>query len=338
VTNVTADTDETVFRAGQAGPAYTYVRCAVRKDSGDDPDITNKVLVYASVRLCPDKQEICIDGGEGIGRVTRPGLNQQIGKAAINAVPRQMIEQAVEEICEEYGYEAGIEVIVSIPGGELLAKKTFNPRLGIEGGLSILGTTGIVEPMSEAALLDTIELEMKQKMSLGEQYLIMAPGNYGLDFINRTLHIDLEQCIKCSNYIGDSIDCACRLGAKGLLLVGHIGKLVKLGAGVMNTHSRCADARMETLVSCAILAGADAQLARKLLSCVSTEEALALLVQAECLDQTMKILMERITFHLSHRADEQIITGAVVFSERYGILGYAGEAERLLEAAVRRDV
>ena len=134
--------------------------------------------------------------------MTRPGLNQPVGEAAINRVPRQMIRKEVEEACEEVGYTGGIDVEISIPEGARLAKETFNPRLGIEGGLSILGTTGIVNPMSEQALIDTIEVEMKVCLAEKYRYLIIAPGNYGLDFLKEQYSIEENDVVKCSNYIG----------------------------------------------------------------------------------------------------------------------------------------
>ncbi|MCR4696527.1 MAG: cobalt-precorrin-5B (C(1))-methyltransferase CbiD, partial [Lachnospiraceae bacterium] len=133
------------------------VTCAVKKDSGDDPDITNGMLVYSTVSFIgkEKKSRVSIDGGEGVGRVTKPGLDQTVGEAAINSVPRQMIEKEVKEVCDLFDIEEDVKVIISVPGGKEIALKTFNPKLGIEGGISIIGTSGIVEPMSTKALLDT---------------------------------------------------------------------------------------------------------------------------------------------------------------------------------------
>ena len=220
------------------------VTCGVKKDAGDDADITDGILIYATVRRTG--RGIRLDAGEGIGRVTREGLQQKPGQPAINQGPRNMIRRAVEEIADRYGYEGGFEIILSAPGGEKIAEKTFNPRLGIEGGISILGSTGIVEPMSEAALVETIRLELQVKAAAGVRELLAAPGNYGRDFASEQLGIDLDTCVKCSNFIGDTLDMACQMDFRSLLLIGHIGKLVKLGAGVMNTHSRSADRREET--------------------------------------------------------------------------------------------
>ena len=260
------------------------VICAIKKDSGDDPDVTNGIKIYAQVTYVKEDimrtintDGVIVDGGIGVGRVTRKGLKCDVGEAAINPVPLKMIKEAVAEAAESYSYEGSLKVIISAPKGVDIAKKTFNPNLGITGGISILGTTGIVEPMSEQALIDTIKTEINMHIAQGEKVLLVAPGNYGQDFLLNTLNIELKRSIKCSNYIGDTIDMVCDAGAKAMLLVGHIGKLVKLGAGIMNTHSKVADGRMEVLSACAIRAGADADTALKILDCITTEAALEIL-------------------------------------------------------------
>ncbi len=309
------------------------VRCAVRKDAGDDADITDGILVYATVEReeYPNikKCDIMIDGGEGVGRVTKRGLTQKIGEAAINPIPRKMIYDSVYQEAKSFGYEGCLNVVISVPKGEEIAKKTFNPRLGIEGGISILGTSGIVEPMSETALINTIHAEIQMKVAQGERDLILTPGNYGSDFIKQSLHIDLEHCIKCSNFIGDTIDMAYEFQLRSLLLIGHIGKLVKLGAGIMNTHSRCADARMEILCSCFLMAGGSAEQAREILSCITTEEAIDRIELYQKKEQTMEQLMRKIEFHLKRRAFDGLEIGAIVFSNQHGILGMTTDADQL---------
>lgn len=304
------------------------VSCAIRKDSGDDPDVTNGILVFAAVERT--EGGVRIKGGPGVGRVTLPGLDQPVGEAAINTVPRQMITRAVEEICAKYSFGGGIRVLVSIPEGVRLAGKTFNPRLGIEGGISVLGTTGIVEPMSEAALLDTIEVEMRQRAAQGWKKIILTPGNYGMDFLKEELQLEPEKSVKCSNFIGEALDKAMEIGFESVLLIGHIGKLVKLGAGVMNTHSRWADARLETLASCLILAGGDAKTAAALLHANTTEEALEILWEKGPFEETMAILLEKIAGHLEHRTGGAMRTEAIVFSNKFGILGETKGAGELL--------
>ena len=225
-----------------------FVSCAIRKDSGDDPDVTNGTLVYARVsrRGTP---EIAIDGGFGVGRVTKKGLDQPVGNAAINSVPRKMIRENLEEVLSLTDADCGLDVLISVPDGERLAKQTFNPRLGIVGGISVLGTTGIVEPMSEKALVDTIRVELNQRRAGGADYVLLTPGNYGCDFIRAGLNLRPEWAVQTSNFIGQSLDICRELGFRGALLVGHIGKLVKVGGGMMNTHSKYGDCRMEILAA-----------------------------------------------------------------------------------------
>ena len=213
------------------------VSCGIRKDGGDDADVTDGILIFAEVKR-KEGAGVSITGGRGIGKVTAKGLEQEPGSYAINRVPRRMIREAVEEVMEIHGYEGGLLVTISAPEGEALAARTFNPHIGIEGGISILGTSGIVEPMSEQALVDTIALELSMQAAAGRSCCMMTPGNYGMQFLSGVLQLDPGLAVKCSNFIGDTIDMAPAYGMKGLLLVGHLGKLVKLGAGIMNTHSR----------------------------------------------------------------------------------------------------
>lgn len=309
------------------------VECAVRKYSGDDPDVTDGLLIYAKVEKGDEESSglrVILDGGIGVGRVTKPGLEQQIGQAAINKVPRRMITEEVERICRACGYCGEMKVTISIPDGEETAKKTFNPRLGIVGGLSVLGTSGIVEPMSEKALTDTIYLEMKMLRESGYSCCYAVPGNYGMDFLTDQLGINPDLAVKCSNYVGDTIDDAKLLGMKGLLLIGHVGKFIKLAAGVMNTHSRTADCRMEVFASHAVMAGADAAVVKEIMACLNTTEAVKILKDRGLLQDIMKTVMERITFYLRQRAGGELETGAVVFSDEEGILGQTENAERLL--------
>lgn len=304
------------------------VSCAVRKDAGDDPDTTDGILVFASVRKI--EKEISIDGGTGVGRVTKPGLTQEIGEAAINPVPKAMIKKAAVEAANQYDYEGGLEIVISVPEGVEIGKKTFNPRLGIVGGISILGTTGIVEPMSEKALVESIRVEMQQHYRQGEEYLIVTPGNYGADYLKAHMDIPFERNMKCSNYVGETIDMAINMGVKGILFVSHIGKFVKVAGGIMNTHSHCADCRMEILASNAIRVGADLACARALLDCNTTDEALELLKEHGLMEKTMQQIMEKIQYYLNHRSYEQIKLGAVVFSNAQGYLGQTESAAELI--------
>ncbi len=305
------------------------VSCAVRKFSGDDPDVTDGVLVFAEVSW-QKTPGVTVDGGTGIGRVTKPGLKQKIGESAINPVPMQMIRGEVARVLDESGEGAGMKVVVSIPAGVELAKKTFNPRLGIEGGISVLGTSGIVEPMSEEALLASIELELRQKRALGCDRLLLVPGNYGADFLRARCDVPEASLIKCSNYLGKTLDMAVDAGYPEVLLVGHVGKLIKLAGGIMNSHSKEADARAELMAGCALRAGCDAGTARAILDCLTTDEMVAFLQEKGLLRAAMDVAAERIDFYLRARVHGELTVGAVVYSNELGILCTTGPAANWL--------
>lgn len=319
-----------IFREGNR------VRCAVVKDGGDDPDVTTGLHVTAEVRAeerADGDLEIQIEGGPGVGRVTLPGLDQPVGNAAINRVPRQMIEKELSEVAELLDFRGRIRVILSVPGGEAAAERTFNPRLGIEGGISILGTTGIVEPMSTRAILDTIRVELNQRKALGDRIAAVSPGNYGLNFMKETYGYDLNRSVKCSNYVGDTVDMVREMDFRGMLLTGHIGKLIKVSGGIMNTHSKEGDARMELLAAGVIRAGGSMDTLRGILNCRVTEEALGI-IQAESsalLRTSMKSVMDRILYYLRKRAGEELPVECILYSNEFGLLAASPGAMDMLE-------
>ncbi|MEF2738892.1 MAG: cobalt-precorrin-5B (C(1))-methyltransferase CbiD [Clostridia bacterium] len=319
-----------IFREGNR------VRCAVVKDGGDDPDVTTGLHVTAEVRAeerADGALEIRIEGGPGVGRVTLPGLDQPVGNAAINRVPRQMIEKELSEVAELLDFRGRIRVILSVPGGEAAAERTFNPRLGIEGGISILGTTGIVEPMSTRAILDTIRVELNQRKALGDRIVAVSPGNYGLNFMKETYGYDLNRSVKCSNYVGDTVDMVREMDFRGMLLTGHIGKLIKVSGGIMNTHSKEGDARMELLAAGVIRAGGSMDTLRGILNCRVTEEALGI-IQAESpalLRKSMESVMDRILYYLRKRAGEELPVECILYSNEFGLLAASPGAMNMLE-------
>ena len=310
------------------------VSCAIQKDSGDDPDITRDTLIYAEVRKTEDAG-IVIDGGQGVGRVTKPGLDQPVGAAAINSVPRRMIGENVSEVCALLGYSGGLRVVISAPEGEMLAKKTFNPRLGIVGGISILGTTGIVEPMSEQALVDTIRVELRQRRESGADYVLLSPGNYGADYMRAAMGIDPATAVMTSNFIGDTLEMCRELDFRGALLIGHIGKLVKLAGGMWNTHSRYGDCRMDILAACAAAEGLHGAAAEELLQCATCDDALRLLKENDCFDAVLRRLAARIGTMMQYKSGE-METGAILFSKEYGYLCQTQGAAELLRR-IRED-
>ena len=303
--------------------------CAVRKDAGDDTDVTDGILIYAEVSRT--RQGFSLDGGEGVGRVTRAGLACSVGEAAINPVPRQMILGALEAEASAAGYTGGLHAEIRIPDGKSLAEKTFNPRLGIIGGISVLGTSGIVEPMSEAALIETIRLEIHTKREQGEDTLLLCPGNYGRDFALAAFGLDLETGVKCSNYIGEALDAAVFEGFREILLVGHAGKLVKLAAGIMNTHSRIADGRAEILSAHAALAGADAGQVQALMEAITVDESLGLLETWGLKETVCHSILDKIQFHLNRRSGNGCRTESILFTNQAGLLGMSSGAAALVE-------
>ena len=322
----------------------------VVKDSGDDPDVTNGTdvcvtVAYAKQRVreqidgsqdssCAFTSEsypyLTLDGGIGIGRVTKEGLEQAVGQAAINRVPRQMIFDAVADVCEKANVCKPLHITVWMPEGETLAKRTFNPKLGIEGGLSVLGTSGILEPMSEQAIVATIETEIRQLHAVGEEKILVTPGNYGQAYASEYLGLDLAKSVKSSNYIGDTIDLAISYGMKDFLLVGNIGKLVKLAAGIFNTHSKVADGRGEIFAVHAAMAGAEAKVVQEIYDCINTDRMLDVLEREGLREVVMQSILAAIEKHVDGRIGDTMRFGVIVFSEKYGYLGQTSDAEREL--------
>ena len=345
------------------------------KDSGDDPDVTNGTEVHVKAErvtagevpenafICEDNPRLFLTGGKGVGTVTKPGLQQEVGQSAINPVPREMIFRTaldVLELCQSEDDKCFL-ITVSVPEGEELAKKTFNPRLGIEGGISILGTTGIVEPMSEASIVATIETEIRQKLysqrkkidpvsnddTAGAESdlikkdqrtgvleerndrtlsIIAVPGNYGQRYVEK-LGLDTGRIVTVSNYIGDAIDLAISYGCREFLLVGNIGKLCKLAAGIMNTYSKVADGRWEIFAAHLALCGGDASQIRAVKEAATTEEMLTLLEEIGLRENVMASIMKEIEFHMEQRIKGQMKFGVIVYSERFGMVGKAGEVD-----------
>ena len=329
-------------------PGENSVSCGVRKDAGDDPDVTDGLMVYSQIRLpdadsgdagCADGNyvyekdglRLYLFGGVGVGRVTQCGLSCEVGKAAINPVPRKMIFEQVAGVCREAGFKGALSIENRVPEALKVADKTFNSRLGIHGGISILGTSGMVEPMSETALLDTIRLELRQRIRKGEKNLLVTPGNYGESFVGTVLGLGLGQAVKCSNFIGSTIDMAVEEGAESILLIGHGGKLIKLAAGIMNTHSSWADGRMEILAAHGAACGAKRELVEQIMEAVTVDEGLRLLETEDGLrEQVMKRVMARLEQHVKRRAGGRLRAEVIVFTNERGILGATTGADDML--------
>nr|WP_314987928.1 cobalt-precorrin-5B (C(1))-methyltransferase CbiD [uncultured Stomatobaculum sp.] len=338
---------------------------AVRKDAGDDPDVTDGLLFYASVRTERSRAagnsersestfvqagtekgsaadasalpvELC--GGVGVGRVTKPGLDQPVGEAAINRVPRNMIAEAVRAAYRESASAPlapgeRVVVTVSCPEGEEKAQKTFNPKLGIVGGLSILGTEGIVRPMSRRALIETIVTDVKFHLT-ERDCLLAVPGSYGLHFLEDHFGLGAADPVVMSNFVGETLDAAVQYGAKGVLLAGHLGKFVKLAGGIMNTHSREADCRLELLAIHAFQVGAPRELVTAVLKAGLTTEAVRLLKEAGYLKATSESLLSAMERAAESRVRGETEIGILVYTLEDGVLAESRNARDLMRRSI----
>ncbi|MDR3765657.1 MAG: cobalt-precorrin-5B (C(1))-methyltransferase CbiD [Butyricicoccus sp.] len=303
--------------------------CAIRKDSGDDPDVTNGIRIFAAVTQEGDG--ISIEGGKGVGRVTRPGLACPVGEAAINPGPREQITAAVRQAALGCGYRGGLRIVISAENGEEIAKQTYNSHLGVQGGISILGTSGIVEPMSEQALMDTTHLELDSVFTTGQRIAFLCPGNYGADFARDHLGLDLERAVKCSNFIGDALDYAVFKGFPDILLVGHAGKLVKLAAGVMNTHSSVADGRQEVFTAHAALCGAPVDTLEALMDSVTVDACIDLLDAVGLREAVLTRIGQAIETRLAARLRGRARIEYLMFTNQYGVLAQSAGAAALCQ-------
>lgn len=292
-----------------------YARCGIKKDGGDDPDVTNGLVVYATAERA--ERGIEVRAGEGIGTVTKPGLQVAPGNPAINPVPMEMIFKEVKEVLPP---DKGVVLTLSIPGGDKVAQKTYNPRLGIVGGLSILGTTGIVEPMSEEALKESLALELSVISRQGNSRVVLVPGNYGRDYAVK-MGYDDRIIVSYGNYLGFMLDKSVEYGFKKVLLIGHIGKLIKASAGIFNTHSRIADARAEIMTAYAAYLGAKHDAIKELLHTNTSEDALDVLDRYGLdLRKYGQLVADRIKEKCEGYTYGALEVDVVLFSLKWGLL------------------
>ncbi|MCK4258123.1 MAG: cobalamin biosynthesis protein CbiD [Halanaerobiales bacterium] len=294
----------------------------VIKDGGDDPDITTGLIIYAKVRWS-DQPGVHIKGGIGVGQVTRRGLQVPVGEPAINPIPRKMIVNAIKSLLPK---EKGIEVEISVPGGEEVAKKTFNPELGIEGGISILGTTGIVKPMSEEAYRISLALKVKQLAKSGAKFGVLVPGNYGEKVALEQYNIDSRYLIQTSNFIGYLLEVCADEGLKRVLLIGHVGKLIKVSGGIFHTHSRVADARQEIFAGLVARFGGSQKLVEDIFQASTTETIVELIDQAN-LSHIYSPIAERIAKRCEKYVYGKLEVGVVLYTFDKGVLAESEKAK-----------
>ena len=306
------DVEQTDFDEQQAS-------CAIKKDGGDDQDATDGALIFATVKL-RDDNEIHLDGGKGVGRVTKEGLANKPGMPAINPTPRRVIKAAARE---ELGEKRGINIVISVPEGERIAKLTYNPRLGIVGGISILGTSGVVTPMSESSWKHSISIEMNIHRKRGDNTIVLVPGNYGEDFAKDELGIPNAKIVQMSNFVGYVLHETQRLGFTKVLIVGDLGKMIKVAGGIFSTHSKDADARAEIMVAnLALMGGVPTAFLRKINQCLTTISMIKMIDEAgyqevyQMIADKIKLRAEKL---LAHR-EPHVEIDVVIFSRESGFL------------------
>ncbi len=303
----------------------TAAGCFIVKDAGDDPDITDGIRLYALAKRS-EEPGISVKTGIGVGMVTKPGLSVKPGNPAINPIPMQMIHKEVGAVLPE---GSGVEIELSIPDGERLALKTYNPKLGIVGGLSILGTSGIVEPMSEDAIKDTIAIELACRKEAGFMHIALVPGNYGEDFCRNRLHIKAEQIVKVSNYLGFALEKCAEMGFSNVLIAGHLGKLVKPAGGIFYTHSRISDTRMEILTAHLGVMGMPQEGLAEVMSCRTTEEAVTVIDRLG-FQAIYQLIADKCADRCKGYVFDAFAVGVVLFSMA-AQLACGGAAETVLE-------
>ncbi|MFL8675896.1 cobalt-precorrin-5B (C(1))-methyltransferase CbiD [Clostridioides sp. GD02404] len=345
----------------------TFVECSIKKDGGDDIDATHTMDIYARAEIVSkndndkDYLTLCdidsvstnsesqnelykyirVYGGIGIGVVTKKGLSVDVGKPAINPTPLKMINEEIRKLVGSnfesiLGDNKVLKITIFAPQGETVAKKTFNPRLGIVGGISIIGTTGIVEPMSDEGWKKSLSIELQMKKEQGLDKIILVPGNHGEQFIREKLNLDIKYVVRTSNFVGYMIKEAQRIGYKKILMAGHIGKFIKLSAGIFNTHSKVADARSEILVANLALMGAKYEFLNKINQCLTSEEAIDIINNSEY-KQVYNILSnkcrDRVKEYLNEESDD-IDVEVMIFSMDKSLLGKSDNTDALVEVFI----
>lgn len=315
-----------------------YVECSIKKDGGDDIDATHTMDIYAKAEIIDREngEDIIVCGGYGIGVVTKKGLSVEVGKAAINPTPMKMINYEIrkvigEDISATLGEGKSLKITIFAPKGEEIAKKTFNPRLGIIGGISIIGTTGIVEPMSDEGWKKSLSIELKMKKEQGLDKIILVPGNHGEQFIREKLNLDMKYVVRTSNFIGYMLKEAQRMGYKKILMAGHIGKFIKLSAGIFNTHSKVADARSEILISNLALMKAPYDLLEKINECLTAEEAVEVINENNYTEFYGKVSNKCRYKVKQYLGDDDTEVEVVMFSMDKTLLGKSDNTDSLVE-------
>jgi len=301
-------------------------KAEVVKDAGDDPDITNGVSIFTEICLLKNTEEIIFKAGKGIGVITKKGLSLDVGEPAINPGPRKLITNLIKPLLKK---DTGVEIIISIPNGEDLAKKTLNPTLGIMGGLSIIGTTGVLRPMSEEGFKNALLPQIDVAKAAGYNSQVFAPGKIG-ERIAISYGIPKEAIVETSNFIGFMLEAAKEKKLTEVLLFGHLGKLSKVAAGVFYTHNRIADARMETIAAYGGEFGLSPSNITRILNANTTEDALSILDEANLTKKVCDKIAKRATERAERYVFNELKIGTVLVTLKGKLLGMDENAKEIM--------
>lgn len=291
------------------------------KDAGDDPDVTHGALVFARVRLRAEPG-VAFFAGPGVGTVTKPGLTLPVGEPAINPVPRQMVTTHLQSLAAEHGYQGGFEVTACVENGEALALKTMNPRLGILGGLSILGTSGIVRPFSCAAYIASIHQGIDVAKANGFSHLAACTGNASEDCMRRHYQLEETALVEMGDFVGAVLKHLRVAPVEKMSLCGGFGKISKLAAGHMDLHSRHSSIDLPQLATWAAAIGASEELQRAIIGANTSQQALAL-AHAEGVALGDAVCTHALTF-AQGIVPAQVQLEVFAIDRQGGIVGYAG--------------
>ena len=311
------------------------VKVEIIKDAGDDPDITNGTSVFITFSFLTQEQlqpvygqsilykQILFESGQGIGHATKPGLSLAVGEPAINPGPRQLVYNSIKDII---GDKACL-VRVDIPAGTELATKTLNPVLGIEGGISVIGTTGVLRPMSEEAFKNSLVPQIEVAKAAGFTTQIFVPGKIG-ERIATSWGLPTEAMVQTSNFIGFMLEAGADHGLERILLFGHIGKLAKVAAGVFHTHNRVGDARLEVLAAYSAAQGMPAEGVQRILQAVTTEEALPV-IEEYGLQSVYQVIAARASYRAERLLFNRLQVGTVLVTLQGKLLGMDEKAKEI---------
>lgn len=304
------------------------VMCETIKDAGDDPDATHKARIQSTVRFI-EKSGVHLDGGIGVGRVTKAGLPVPVGEAAINPVPRKMLHGVVEEAIQLFQIDKGIEVIISVPDGEEIAKKTLNARLGILGGISILGTRGTVVPFSSSAYMASIVQAISVAKEAGCDHLVITTGGRSEKYAMKEYpHLPEEAFIEMGDFVGFTLKHIARKEIPQVSLVGMMGKFSKVAQGVMMVHSKSAPISFPFLGEIAKKAGADTEITEQILH-ANTASQVGEIMEGN--DQFFKALCKNCCYYALDHTKAKLRVSTTLYAMNGDMLGKAENIEQLDE-------